>query len=178
MEASNINNNNNDQDEHQPLAPVVFKSFYELPNCEKPAPDAVFECKHFHLNYFKPGKTGSTGHYELASVANPFDAVIKLYSSGLRTVVNNLETAFKAAESLQNNIDKVDPNDVYTVCQLNNNNGLSTRLVLSVYRGKATVCLRLYTSNEQNEVYPTRRVIQFDPEDDIAGMNAFIKGKK
>lgn len=176
METTNITATTTTSEEK--LAPVVFKPFYELPECERPVPDAVFECKHFNLCYFKPGKTSTAGHFEFISLADPLNNYIKMFNSGVRTVVSNLETAFSAVRSLQKNIENVDPNDVYTVCQLNNNNGLSTRLVLSAFKGQASAYLRLYTSNDQGEIYPTRKMIMFDLEDDIVGMSNFIKGKK
>jgi hypothetical protein len=160
------------------ISPVVFKPFYDIPECEKPRPDEILSFKHFNLCYFKPGKLGIEGHFDLVSLTDPVNNYLRLFNNGLRTIVNNLETAFGALQSLQKHIENVDPNDVYTVCQLNNNNGLSTRLVLSTFKGQANVYLRLYTSNEKGEVYPTRKMIKFDPEDDIVAMKNFVKGKK
>lgn len=164
------------QDEVEGLPPVVFKSINTIPDFEGRLPDQEYVCQHFTLNYYKPDLLGP-GYYDLVSLNNS-DNAIKLYQSGMRTLVKNLDQAFKAVSKLEANKDDVDPNATFEVCILSSTKTVSTRLVLTNFQNTISVFLKLYRKDDNGLIFPTSKSIRFSELDDTVALAEFIKGKK
>lgn len=158
------------------LQPVVLKSLDFIPEFERLKPLASHPCTNCYINYYRPDVTKS-GYFEFVSLSNS-DSVIRLYQAGTKSLVKNLDLAFSAAKSLEKNISNLESDDTFEVCNLNSTKDFSIRLVLSVFQSSINVMMKLYTTNEKGEIYPTRKSIKFSSLDDIAAMAEFIKGKK
>jgi hypothetical protein len=154
--------------------PVVFKSVNTLPGFAGRLPDQEYGCHHFTLNYYKPDlqQAAKAGIYELVSLNNS-DNVIKLYQSGMRTLVNNLGQAFEAVKHLEWNNE-----DTYEVSVLSSNETVSTRLVLVNFQNTSSVYLKMYRKDDNGLIYPTRKSIKFSELDDAVALAEFIKGKR
>lgn len=156
---------------------MVLLPLTNLPNCRRPGPLESLVCEYFTLDYYKPAVEQSTGHYELVTPGKP-DHILTLYQSGMRSLVRNLPMAIQAAKSLLSNPDLQVPENTYEVCTINTYNGLSTRLIVSAYNDEAFIYVRLLTTNEKNETYPTRKSARISITDDLPALAAFIKDKK
>lgn len=156
--------------------PVTFKSLACLPDCQGIEPDESLKLKHTHLVYYNPTFLNN-GRYEFVVADDP-DRNITLYQSSMRTLVKKLELAFTAAKSLAANPQFHDDDNVYEVCTINKYSTITTKLVLATNQGEVHILLMLYTTNEQNETYPTRKYARFSTDDDLAQLAAFVKGKK
>jgi hypothetical protein len=163
-------------DEVEGLPPVVFKSINSIPDFEGRTPDQEYLCQHFTLNYYKPDLMGP-GHYDLVSLNNS-DNAIKLYQSGMRTLVKNLDQAFRAVRKLESMKDNLDPNETFEVCILSSTKTVSTRLVLANFQNTISAFLKLYRKDDNGLIFLTSKSIRFSELDDTLALAEFIKGKK
>lgn len=167
-----------DSQENNDISPVVFVPFDTLPNCKKVVvPTEIMNLEYFDLVYYKPSRSDSNGFYEFISPDKP-DQKITLYQSGLRSVIKNLPLAFTAAKSLETHPHLQNDDSTYEVGIINTFNGMSTRLVVNTFQGEIAIYLKLFTSNEDGRVFPTRKSVQFSVKDNVAALSAFIKNKK
>lgn len=157
---------------------VTFLSIDSLPNCrKKEVPTEVMNLTHFDLVYFKATQCDANGFYELISPEKP-DQKLTLYPSGMRSVIKHLPLAVEAAKSLELNPQMQNDTSTYEVAVINTFNGMSTRLVVNSYQGEVFIYLKLYSTNQGGEVFPTRKSVQFDIKDNVIALAGFIKGKK
>lgn len=159
------------------IQPVVFVPCESLPNCERKHPEDVLKMAHFDLAYYKASGKERNGYFEFVSPEKP-DQKMTLYQSGLRSLIKNLPLAFTAAKSLEANPELQNDNNTIEVCVINNFNGMSTRLVVNSWQGQIFIYMKLFTSNEKGDIFPTRKSVQISTLDDMAALASFVKERK
>jgi hypothetical protein len=152
--------------------PVTFKSLAngafnaQLAGSE---PIKTLTLKHMDIEYHQPDKMA--GYFLLVNHNDPANPV-KLYSTGMKRLCNQLDFAFKEASNLALQ-DPLPDDELYDCGIINRNDNMVVRLVLSTYKKQVFVWLRLYVLNETNEYLPTKRGVRFAISDDAQAISNF-----
>jgi len=152
--------------------PVTFKSFASDSFSESgdSEPLKTLSLEHMDIEYYKP--TNLNGYFLLVSHNDPSNPV-KLYPSGMNRLYKALDPAFQKAHNLE--IQDVLPDEeLYNCGTINEHGNMVVRLVVSTFKGKAFVWLRLYVKNENKEFLPTKRGVRFSASDDLQAISDFI----
>ena len=149
--------------------PVVFKSLTSKGKENVP----VLNMEHLTIEFHdtEEGK----GYFLLLSNSDP-SRPLRLYPSAMAKLEKQLEFAMDEAEKLQN--EELPDNESYDCGIINTYGSMTVRLVITTFKGKANIWLRLYAVNEQNENLPTKIAVRFSLKDDVAAMGKFISENK
>lgn len=155
--------------------PVSFKSLASsAPNALTESSVAVktLQLQHMDVEYHKPANT--SGYYLLVNHSDPSNP-IQLYQSGMNKLHRQLEFAIEEATKLESQ-DHLPDNELYDCGIINKYGNMTVRLVLSTFKNKAFIWLRLYVLNPEKECLPTKRGVRFSAQDDLHAFGDFISG--
>lgn len=156
--------------EQSTTTPVTFKSLASNSLEDDSVAKRTLQLQHFDLEYHKPANI--SGYYLLVNhsdTSNP----IKLYQSSLNKLCKLLPLAFKEASKLETQ-GNVQDDELYNCGIINKYGNMTLRLVLSTFRERAFVWLRLYILSPENDCLPTKRGVRFSVQDDIQAIEDFI----
>lgn len=152
------------------LTPVVFKSLCKTEVCLR-----SLQLKYCTIEYYKH-EAEKSGYYLLVNDADP-SRPIKLYSSGMNKIIKLLPYAVEEAKKLESQ-PQLEDNDTFDCGIVHTYGNISIRLVLSIFKGKVYIWLKLYTINEDHHFFPTKTAVRFSDEDNIEAMSQFIANAK
>lgn len=155
--------------------PVVLKPITSIPDYIPPSPDQILQLGCFQIRYYKATLV-SNGYYELVSSEDE-DNVIRLYQYGMKTLVKNLERAFRAAASVEKHIEEMVIGDTFSVCEISQYNNTSIHLMITVGDGKANIALQVLVTDVGGDYYPTGKCLAISPADNPVTVAEFIKKK-
>lgn len=150
----------------QPPNPVVFKS---LSKTEMSLKSHRMKCLTLEFHHPEDEKNG---YYLLIADADP-SRPIRLYGASMKKLKRQLVVAREEAKKLEQQ-QHLEENDHYDCGIIHSYSNMSIRLVLNVFEGKIYIWLRLYSTNENNEIIPTKTAVRFSQDDDIEAMGQFM----
>lgn len=152
------------------LTPIRFKTLASTSLTDESVAIKTLHLEHMDIEYHKPPNIN--GYYLLVNHSDTSQP-LKLYQSGMAKVCRLLPVAFQEASALETSGSLPD-DEIYDCGAINKYGNMTVRLVLSTFRNRAFVWLRLYVQSPENDVLPTRRGVRFSVQDDLQAIVDFI----
>lgn len=149
--------------------PVVFKSLIST-NSSGEFSHKNVHMTHFSVCHFKP--LDENEYFMLTDNDNPSHP-LKLYKSGMKNLIKALPFAMKEAARLEQ--DNLPDNELFEAGIINKYGTMKVRLVLSTFRQKVFIWLRLYTMDDNGNELPTKTGVRFSKDDNIGSLENLIE---
>lgn len=98
---------------------------------------------------------------------------IRLYKSGMSKLLKQLDFAFKELVKIEEQPMSEDAN--FDCGIINAYGNMTLRVVIAVFKNQASIWLRLYSLNEENQILPTKTAVRFSTQDDVAALQQFVE---
>lgn len=156
--------------ESSTFTPIKFKTLANTTLAVDSVALKTLHLEHMDIEYHKPPNI--SGYYMLVNhsdTSNP----IRLYQSGMTKLYRLLPVAFQEASGLETS-GTLQDDEIYDCGTINKYGNMTLRLVLSTFRQRAFVWLRLYVQSPENDVLPTKLGVRFSVQDDLQAIGDFI----